>query len=74
MRAMELTIRPARVEDLGDYLRLRPELGVDDPEPTAKAWEQWLAPATQIAEQEGRVLGFIYFQALGELPAADELG
>ena len=47
---MKLHVRPATPEDHLLYLRLLPELGVDDPPPDAAQWAE-LVPGTLVAER-----------------------
>ena len=50
---MPLHLRPATVDDHALYLRLLPELGVDDPPPDRVTWRDALAPLTVVAELDG---------------------
>jgi len=52
-------IRPARVDDFDDYLRLVVELGTDDPLPGREAWARRMLPCLQVAEQDGQMVGFV---------------
>lgn len=61
---MSLTIRAATPDDLPLYLRLLPELGVDDPPPGAERWNRELAPATHVAERDGVVVGLCHWVTL----------
>lgn len=54
---MKVTVRPAIAEDLLLYLRLLPELGVDDPPPDAARWAHELLPSTLVAVQDGEAVG-----------------
>lgn len=54
---MKITVRPATAEDHLLYLRLLPELGVDDPPPDAARWASELLPTTLVAERAGEALG-----------------
>lgn len=53
---MKVTVRPAAVEDRLLYLRLLPELGVDDPPPDAERWARELQPSTLVAERGGEAV------------------
>lgn len=61
---MTLTIRPATEADLPLYVRLLPELHVDDPVPSVERWRTEMQPAMLIAERNGVGLGFCWFQRL----------
>jgi GNAT superfamily N-acetyltransferase len=61
---MALTIRAARSDDFDTYLRLLVELGVDDPAPSPEVWARRLLPSLQIAEQDGRIAGFVLCELL----------
>lgn len=63
---MSLVIRPATAEDLPLYLRLLPELGVDDPPPSPEQWRTLLQPATHIAERHGVPLGLCHWVPMGD--------
>lgn len=63
---MAIAIRPARPSDHPHFLRLFPELGVDDPLPSAEKFERELMPTTILAEANGAVAGYAYFQRLGD--------
>lgn len=52
---MKLHVRPAAQEDHLLYLRLLPELGVDDPPPDAAQWGE-LVPQTLVAERGGEAI------------------
>lgn len=52
---MKLHVRPATQEDHLLYLRLLPELGVDDPPPDAAQWGE-LVPRTLVAERGGEAV------------------
>jgi GNAT superfamily N-acetyltransferase len=59
-------IRPARVDDYADFTRLFAELAVPDPIPSADAWRDQLAPRTLVAERDGAVVGYCYFELLAD--------
>lgn len=54
---MKVTVRDSTAEDLLLYLRLLPELGVDDPPPDAGRWASELQPSTLVAERGGEPVG-----------------
>jgi GNAT superfamily N-acetyltransferase len=56
------SLRWARPVDYAAFADLFPELGTDDPVPSEAAWREGLAPSTAVAESEGRVIGYCYFQ------------
>lgn len=56
-------LRSARPEDYPAFVRLFPELAVDDPVPDRGRWTREMAPGTVIAE-DGDVVGYAWFQAL----------
>lgn len=60
-----LTIRPARIADYASFVALVPELRVDDPVPDAGHWAAEIAASTLIAERDGHVVGYSYFQQVG---------
>lgn len=62
----ELAIRPARPDDYPAFAVLFPELGVPDTVPSAQRFCDEIAPSALIAERAGRVLGYAYFQLIGE--------
>ncbi|MBA3549861.1 MAG: GNAT family N-acetyltransferase [Nannocystis sp.] len=59
--------RPARPTDYPDFVRLFPELGVDDPVPELAAWSANQARTTLVHEHDGEVIAYTYFQVLHEL-------
>jgi GNAT superfamily N-acetyltransferase len=61
---MALEIRTATEADLPLYLRLLPELHVDDPPPSLERWRSELGPATLVATKDGLGLGFCWWQRL----------
>ena len=54
---MKVTVRQSTAEDHLLYLRLLPELGVDDPPPDAAKWASALSDSTLIAERGGESVG-----------------
>jgi ribosomal protein S18 acetylase RimI-like enzyme len=68
-----LRIRPAQPSDHAAFVRLFPELAVEDPVMTAEKFTRELVPTTLIAEavaaeNDGpRVVGYAYFQLLKDL-------
>ncbi len=64
---MPLHARPARSTDYPDFVRLFPELGVDDPIPELAVWSARQAPTTLVYEHDGKVVAYTYFQVLHEL-------
>lgn len=61
---MDLRIRPARADDHAAYARLFPELGVDDPIWSVEKFAADMAPTTLVAETDGRVVAYLFFQVL----------
>jgi GNAT superfamily N-acetyltransferase len=61
------TIRSATAADYTAFARLFPELGVDDPIPTKKRWDDEIMPSTWIAERAGLVLGYCFVHLLTEV-------
>jgi ribosomal-protein-alanine N-acetyltransferase len=57
-----VAIRLAAPGDYAAFARLFPELGVDDPLPTAEVWASALVPYTHVATAAGEVLGYCYTQ------------
>ena len=55
--SMKVTVRPASAEDRLLYVRLLPELGVDDPPPDEERWARELQPWTLVAERGGEAVG-----------------
>jgi GNAT superfamily N-acetyltransferase len=69
---MHLTIRQATLEDRLLYLRLLPELAVDDPPPSVEKWATELQPGTLIAERGGEAIGactFVVLEGTGHVRA-----
>lgn len=54
---MKVTVRPATAEDHLLYLRLLPELGVDEPPPDAARWARELQASTLVALRAGEAVG-----------------
>jgi GNAT superfamily N-acetyltransferase len=63
---MRYDLRPATPADYPAFVRLFPELRVEDPVPSSERWIADLMPSTTIAECDGRVVGFSYHQLLGD--------
>lgn len=61
---MKVSIRNATLEAHLLYLRLLPELQVDDPPPDATRWANDLKPATLVAERGGEPVGVCTFFVL----------
>jgi ribosomal protein S18 acetylase RimI-like enzyme len=59
-------IRRASPDDYPAFVRLFPELLVDDPVPSLDTWTSVLAPSTLIAARDGEVLGYCFFQEYTE--------
>ncbi len=57
-----MTIRPARSGDHARFAALFPELQVDDPTPSAAKWDTEMVPTTLVADLDGRVVGYVWFQ------------
>lgn len=60
----ELLTRAATPADYEDFVRLVPELRVDDPIPTRERWERLLMPGTLMFEEGGKVVAYVYMQVL----------
>lgn len=60
--ASSFSIRRAGVEDYAAFVSLFPELGVDDPVPSAEAWARVLVPGCWVAVAGGDVVGYCYVQ------------
>jgi GNAT superfamily N-acetyltransferase len=58
---MSVTIRPASPGDYMAYVRLFPELGVDDPTPTEETFRR-MAPTTLFAVDDGAIAGCLVYQ------------
>jgi GNAT superfamily N-acetyltransferase len=59
-------LRPATPADYEAYVRLFPELGVDEPPASRERWISDLQPWTSVAERDGQVVGYCYCQMLGD--------
>lgn len=61
-------VRPAEPRDHREFVRLFPELAVDDPVKDAGRFEAEIMPGALMAEAEdGRVVGYTYFQIIDDL-------
>lgn len=58
------TVRAARADDYGAFVRIFPELGVDDPIVSAERFAREMTPTTFVAESDGEVIGYVFFQLL----------
>lgn len=58
------SIRAARVEDHAAFARLFPELAVDDPTPDLERFERELLRGCLVAELDGRVVAYVWYQLL----------
>lgn len=56
--------RPAVATDYEHFVRLLPELAVDDPTPSRERWEMAMAPDTLLFEEAGEVVGYAFLQVL----------
>jgi len=59
-----LRLRPATADDHAAFVRLHPELGVDDTPPTPEDWSERLVPRSLVVDSGGATLGFIVFDTL----------
>jgi GNAT superfamily N-acetyltransferase len=57
-------LRAAAPGDYPAFTRLFGELAVDDPPAPRERWQADLMPATVVAERDGEVVGYCYFQLL----------
>jgi GNAT superfamily N-acetyltransferase len=64
---MSVRARPATAADYEQFLRLLPELGVDDPAPPPDRWASTMAPHTLLFEEQGQVVAYALTQALNEV-------
>jgi len=64
---MTVHIRPSSADDYPTFVRLFPELGVDDPLPGMEKWDREIRPTTFIAERDGRVVGLLFYVVLGDI-------
>lgn len=62
MNALET--RDATPGDFDAFLRLAPELGVDDPAPSLERWTDLILPTMMVAERAGEVVGYTYHRIL----------
>ncbi len=60
---LTVQLRPATPADYATFVRLLPELAVDDPTPTPEAFARDLVPTMLIAE-DAAPLGYVYYQLL----------
>lgn len=61
---MALAHRPAGADDYATFARLFPELDTGDPVPTTAHWSAEIAPNTWLFEQDGELVGYLYFERL----------
>ncbi len=61
-----ITVRPAAATDYASFARLFPELQVGDPVPGEERWSNEMRGGTIIAESSGRVVGYSFFQLIGD--------
>jgi GNAT superfamily N-acetyltransferase len=59
--------RSATVDDYKPFVRLFPELEVDDPVPSRERWEQELAPDALVIEAGGEVIAYSIARALDRI-------
>lgn len=59
-----LRTRPASSADHADFVRLFPELGVDDAIFDGERFAREMVPTTLIAERDGRTVGYAYYRLL----------
>ena len=65
---MSFLVRSARPSDYAAFVRLFPELEVDDPPMAEATFVQSLMPDTLVAEApEGAIVGYVYFQIMKDL-------
>ncbi|MCC7012730.1 MAG: GNAT family N-acetyltransferase [Planctomycetes bacterium] len=57
---------PAESRHYGEFVRLFPELGVDDPIPDFALWYERMAPDSLFLEEHGMVLAYAWFYALDD--------
>ena len=62
----DLVIRRATPDDYPAFIRLFPELQVDDPVPALDRWAAALVPSTWIAARDIEILGYCYCQEYAE--------
>src|SRR4051812_38673971 len=63
----EVLVRPATLADHAVFVRLFPELEVDDPILDEEKFAHQLLPTTLIAEVSGMPVGYTYFQLLKDV-------
>ena len=68
-----ILVRRAQLEDYDTYVAMLPELGVDDPIPGARIFEQRILPGTLIAEALGSPVGVIWFQIVQDFGYVKQL-
>lgn len=61
---MTLAHRPASAADYPYFARLFPEMATGDPVPSPEVWARDVAPHTWLFEQDGAVVGYLYFERL----------
>jgi GNAT superfamily N-acetyltransferase len=61
---MSLLVRPAAADDYALYVRLLPELKVDDPAPSYARWVSGFLPSVLVAELDGVAVGVCWWQRL----------
>ena len=64
---LRLSIRPATAVDYDHFVRLFPELGVDDPVPTESHWRASQQAKTLIVEHESHPIGYGFAEALNDV-------
>lgn len=64
---MRVVVRAAVPGDYAAFTRLFPELGVEDPVPSAARWGRELMPTTLIAQRENEAAGYLYRQRFDEV-------
>lgn len=62
-----LTLRDATAADHAAYVRLLPELGVDDPTPSAQRFTENLAARSMVVVDGDTVVGFLLLEELGDV-------
>lgn len=60
------TVRPARFDDHAAFARLFPELAVPDRAPDAETWWRQRGATTVMAEEDGEIAGYLYFEVLSD--------
>ena len=63
--SQELRAVPAAAEHFAEFVRLRAELGVDDPVPTLETWLAAVAPHAFVLELDGALVAYGWGQPLG---------